>query len=651
MGGHVLVPPVVEEGVHDLALHVLAVEQHVRHGVHLGPAGLEHAARAIVGLAHDALDLVVDALGGLGGVVVVVGVVAPEEDLVLRLAEDLGAQLLAHAEARDHLARDLGRALEVVARTGGDVGAEQLLGRAAAQQHRDLVEHAVSGLQEVVLLGQLHGVAQRPAARDDRDLVHGVGVLQDVAHQGVAGLVVGDGDALLVCHYAALLLGAGDDALHGLLHLVHADPVLVAPGGEQGGLVHEVCEVRAGEAGGELGDALEVHLGRDGLVLAVDRQDPLATLHVGAVDRHLAVEAARAQQRGVEDVGAVGRGDEDDGGVVLEAVHLHEQLVQGLLALVVAAAEAGAPLAADGVDLVDEDDRGGGLLGLLEEVAHAARADADEHLDEVGSGDGEERDARLAGDRLGEQRLARARRAHEQHAAGDLGAHLEVTLGLAQEVPDLLELLDRLVDARDVRELDLGAGLLGRLGLGLTELHGAPVLALDLVHEVDEDREQQQGGHDREEDGLPEAVVGGVHHEADALVALHQLVEVVHPGVGALELRRRVVGAVRVRAVVGAREGAVGGVVGDVGHALVAHRRHEVAGGKRVHLLGGERGRHGVHEVAGEDRHEDPVDHAQAPAARGRVVQVAVMVWQGSLPHMSAGRVGPAAAGAATSVT
>jgi hypothetical protein len=49
----------------------------------------------------------------------------------------------------------------------------------------------------------------------------------------------------------------------------------------------------------------------------------------------------------------------------------------------VAAAEAGATMSPDSVDLVDEDDAGGVLLALLEEVAHTAGADADEHLDEV----------------------------------------------------------------------------------------------------------------------------------------------------------------------------------------------------------------------------------------------------------------------------
>jgi hypothetical protein len=85
--------------------------------------------------------------------------------------------------------------------------------------------------------------------------------------------------------------------------------------------------------------------------------------------------------------GPVGGRHHDDAEVGLEAVHLDQHLVQRLLALVVAAAQAGTAVAADGVDLVDEDDAGRALLGLLEHVAHAGRAHADEHLDEVGARD------------------------------------------------------------------------------------------------------------------------------------------------------------------------------------------------------------------------------------------------------------------------
>ena len=63
-----------------------------------------------------------------------------------------------------------------------------------------------------------------------------------------------------------------------------------------------------------------------------------------------------------------------------------------------------------GVDLVDEDDAGRALARLLEEVPHARRADADEHLDEVRAGHGEEGDVALTGRRLREERLAWRRR-------------------------------------------------------------------------------------------------------------------------------------------------------------------------------------------------------------------------------------------------
>ena len=43
-------------------------------------------------------------------------------------------------------------------------------------------------------------------------------------------------------------------------------------------------------------------------------------LHVGQVDRHTSVEAAGTGERAVEDISAVGRGEDDDARVAIEAV-------------------------------------------------------------------------------------------------------------------------------------------------------------------------------------------------------------------------------------------------------------------------------------------------------------------------------------------
>ena len=85
-------------------------------------------------------------------------------------------------------------------------------------------------------------------------------------------------------------------------------------------------------------------------------EDALAAAHVGQADHHAAVESAGPQQGGIEHIGAVGGGDEDHAVVRLEAVHLDEQLVEGLLALVVAASQAGTAVTPHCVDFVDEDD-------------------------------------------------------------------------------------------------------------------------------------------------------------------------------------------------------------------------------------------------------------------------------------------------------
>jgi hypothetical protein len=171
----------------------------------------------------------------------------------------------------------------------------------------------------------------------------------------------------------------------------------------------------------------------------------------------LAVEAARADEGGVEDVGAVGGGDDDDAVAGGEAVHLDEDGVEGLLAFVVSAGgESAAAATADRVDLIEEDDAGGVVLGLLEEVADAAGADADEHLDEVRAGDREEGDVGLAGDGLGQEGLAAAGLADEQDAAGDAPAEAGEALGVLEELDDLGDFFLGLLDAGDVVEGDVG---------------------------------------------------------------------------------------------------------------------------------------------------------------------------------------------------
>ena len=164
----------------------------------------------------------------------------------------------------------------------------------------------------------------------------------------------------------------------------------------------------------------------------------VATLEIWALDRDLPVEAARAQKGRVEDVRPVGGGDQDHAGVDVETVHLDQHLVERLFALVMAAAETRAAMPTDGIDFVNENDGGRVVFRLFKEVAHAAGANADEHLHKVRAGDGVEGHAGFSRYGPGQQRLSSAGRAVEQHALGDLGPQRLEPRGLGEELLDFL---------------------------------------------------------------------------------------------------------------------------------------------------------------------------------------------------------------------
>ena len=222
-------------------------------------------------------------------------------------------------------------------------------------------------------------------------------------------------------------------------------------------------------------------------------EDRFASLDVRRTDIDLTVKAARTQQRVVQNVLTVGRGDDDNALVRAEAVHLNQQLVERLLTLVVSAAEACAALAADRVDLIDEHDRRCVLLCLLKQVAHAGCTYADIQLNEVRAGDRQEGHARLARDRTRDQGFTGARRADQQHALGYACADLHELLRVFEELDNLLQLRLFLVRACHVVKGDLALIVLREPRARLAELH-RPCAAAGLLvhHEIPERTEQHQ---------------------------------------------------------------------------------------------------------------------------------------------------------------
>ncbi len=425
---------------------------------------------------------------------------------------------MAHAPAARHAPGQVGDLFQVALGAGGDDVEHHLLGGHAAERADDPAAQVLLGVRVLVGVRRRERDAQRAPPRHDGDLADRVGAGLEHPQQRVPALVVRRPAALLVRH--------DERAFRPELHLLQrireigAVHLRLSPlHGEERGLVGEVGEIGTGHPRGRTGHLGQVHVPAHRDLPGVDLQDRLPARPVRRADLDDPVEAAGPGECRVEHVRTVGRREHDHALRAGEAVHLREDLVERLLALVVPAHARAAPAGpSDGVDLVDEHDGGRDLARLGEQLPDPARADAHDHLDELRGRGREERHPRLPRDRPRQQRLARAGRAREQHSPGHPGAHLPVGVRVLQEVDDIVELALDLVDARHVLERRTPVSLQlhrFRRGLAAEAAHAAahPAARHPAGDEhPQQDEQQHRGQRDqqvREEAAFPDDGFGG----------------------------------------------------------------------------------------------------------------------------------------------
>ncbi len=147
--------------------------------------------------------------------------------------------------------------------------------------------------------------------------------------------------------HPALLFEPGHDALDRLGEVGHGHRVRAAARGDERRLVDQVGDVGAGEAGRDAAHPVEIDAGRGLDLLEVHLEDGHARRPVGPVHQTCRSKRPGAQQRRIEDFGAVGGRQQHDALARVEAVQLRQQLVERLLLLVVGADNAGGARAAE----------------------------------------------------------------------------------------------------------------------------------------------------------------------------------------------------------------------------------------------------------------------------------------------------------------
>ena len=158
-----------------------------------------------------------------------------------------------------------------------------------------------------------------------------------MTNDGVSNLVIRHHLLFIVLKHAALLFKTSHNSLDRFTKVLLFNTLALGSSRQKCRFIDQVGQVGTSETAGGLGDAVEVNLLGKFHFLGVNLKNGFATGEVRTVHQNLAVKTTRTQQGSIKNFRLV-CGRQHDHWLVLsgETIHLGEQLVQGLLPLVIA---------------------------------------------------------------------------------------------------------------------------------------------------------------------------------------------------------------------------------------------------------------------------------------------------------------------------
>ena len=202
--------------------------------------------------------------------------------------------------------------------------------------------------------------------------------------------MVRDGPLLGIGENRVLLLITRDNHLDAFLKIFLRNRFPMISDRAQRSFIDDVGKLRAGSAGGHTRDLQVINVSICLDFFCVYLEDIFPSFEIRQFYRNSTVKPSRSRQRGVERFRTVGRRQNDNPVIALEAVHFGQQLIERLLPFIISG-KLSVTFLADRVDFIDKHDAWCFFLGLLEEVAHLGRAHTDEHFNKFRAGHGKER--------------------------------------------------------------------------------------------------------------------------------------------------------------------------------------------------------------------------------------------------------------------
>ena len=318
-----------------------------------------------------------------------------------------------HAKTCYHAACQLCSLLDIIGSAAGNAAENNLLSTAAACHGYNLVEQLFLGHQHAVIFADLHGVAQSAVGtRNNSNLMYRSTVLLHSSHKCVTDFVVGNNLFLCGRNYRALALVTGDNSFNGFLQIFLLHHVTMHFYSSQRTLIDNIGKLCTAGSGCCPRQRAIVDIVCHTHVTCMNLQDSLTALKIRQLNRNTAVKTSRTQQRLIQRFRTVGSCQNNYTLAAVKTVHLTQQLIQSLLAFIIAAELTVITAFADGIDFIDKYYARCLFLRLLEQIAHTGSAHADEHFYKFTAADAEERHLGFACYRTRQQGFTRTGRAY-----------------------------------------------------------------------------------------------------------------------------------------------------------------------------------------------------------------------------------------------
>ena len=313
------------------------------------------------------------------------------------------------------------------------------------ERHREAVHQRGSCLEEAVLPRQRDRVPQRLPTTNHTDLVHRITIRQIMTHQRMTHLVIRRHLPLMLRQQPRPLLRTSNHPHDPLLQLHHLNRLLPTPRRQQRRLIHQIRQISTRKPRRPSSQRIQINLHRNRLPPRMHLQNTPPTTPIRTINHNLTIKPTRPQQRRIQNIRTIRSRNQNNIILQLKPIHLHQQLIQRLLTLIMPPTQTSPTMPPNRINLIHKHNTRRRLLRLLKQIPNTRRTHTHKHLHKIRTRNRKKRNPSLTSHSPRQQRLPRPRRPIQQHTLRNPSPQRLKLLRILQKLLNLMQLLNRLI--------------------------------------------------------------------------------------------------------------------------------------------------------------------------------------------------------------